>query len=90
MSSFLLHCAELSAPCISGCKPRHRRLILRSPVALTESFAPEAVAPDFPRRAGGLLGPRPRALYATSSDLVAINNVLRSRTKWSLLRITQE
>jgi hypothetical protein len=58
--------------------------------ALKESFAPEAVAPDFPLGAGGLLGLRPRAFYATSSDLVAINNVLRSRTKWSLLRIPQE
>jgi ketopantoate hydroxymethyltransferase len=26
----------------------------------------------------------------SSSDLVAINNVLRSRTKWSLRRIPQE
>ena len=56
MSSFLLRCSELSAPCISGCKPRHRRLILRGPMALKEAFAPEAVAPDFPLRAGGLLG----------------------------------
>ena len=83
MSSFLLHCTELWTPCISGCKPLHRRLILRGPIALKEAFAPEAVAPDFPLRAGGLLGLRPRAFYATSSDLVAINNVLRSRTKWS-------
>jgi len=90
MSSFLLHCSELSTPCISGCKPLHRRLILRGPIALKEAFAPEAVAPDFPLRAGGLLGLRPRAFYATSSDLVAINNVLRSRTKWSLPRIPQE
>ena len=90
MSSFLLHCSELSAPCISGCKPCRRRLILRGPMALKEAFAPEAVAPDFPLGAGGLLGLRPRAFYATSSDLVAINNVLRSRTKWSLLRIPQE
>ena len=72
MSSFLLHCSELWTPCISGCKPLHRRLILRGPIALKEAFAPEAVAPDFPLRAGGLLGLRPRAFYATSSDLVAI------------------
>jgi hypothetical protein len=90
MSSFLLHFSEPSAPCIGGCKPRHRRLILRGPMALKEAFALEAVAPDFPLRAGGLLGLRPKAFYATSSDLVAINNVLRSRTKWSLLRIPQE
>ena len=89
MNLFLLQCSELSAPSISGCKPCHRRLILRGPMALKEAFAPEAVAPDFPLRAGGLLGLRPKAFYATSSDLVAINNVLRSRTKWSLLRIPQ-
>ncbi len=89
MSSFLLHCSELSAPCISGCKPRHRRLILSGAMALKEAFAPEAVAPDF-RSAPADFSVYPRAFYATSSDLVAINNVLRSRTKWSLLRIPQE
>jgi hypothetical protein len=89
MSSFLLQCSELSAPCISGCKPRHRRLILRGPMALKEAFAPEAVAPDFPFGTGGLLGLRPRDFCATSSDLVAINNVLRSQAKWSLQRIPQ-
>jgi len=57
---------------------------------LKEAFAPGAVAPDFLLRAGGLFGLRPRAFCATSSDLVAINNVLRSRKKWSLLRIPQE
>jgi hypothetical protein len=56
---------------------------------LKEAFAPEAVAPDFPLGTGGLLGLHPRDFCATSSDLVAINNVLRSRTKWSLLRIPQ-
>jgi hypothetical protein len=55
MSSFLLHCSELSASFISGCKPRHRRLILSGAMALKEAFAPEAFAPDFPLRAGGLL-----------------------------------
>jgi pimeloyl-ACP methyl ester carboxylesterase len=50
--------------------------ILRGPAALKEVFAPEAVAPDFPLRAGGLVGLRPRAFYATSSDLVAINEAL--------------
>ena len=89
MSSFLLQCLELSAPCISGCKPCHRRLILRGAMALKEAFAPEVVAPDFSLRAGGLFGLRARDFCATSSDLVAINNVLRSRAKWSLLRIPQ-
>lgn len=55
--------------------------ILNGPAALKEVFAPEAVVPDFPLRAGGLLGLRPKAFYATSSDLVAINDVLPSYTK---------
>jgi pimeloyl-ACP methyl ester carboxylesterase len=50
--------------------------ILRGPAALKEVFAPEAVAPDFLLRAGGLLGLRPKAFYATSSDIVVINDVL--------------
>ena len=87
MNSFLLHCSELSSPCIGGCKPRQRRLILRGSIALKEAFAPEVVAPDFSLRAGGLFGLRARDFCATSFDLVAINNVLRSRTKWPLLRI---
>jgi hypothetical protein len=58
-------------------------------MALKEAFAPEAVAPDFPLGTGGLLGLCARDFCTTSSDLVAINNVLRSRTKWSLLRIPQ-
>src|SRR6202007_3282861 len=44
--------------------------------ALKEALAPEAVTPDFPLRAGGLLGLRPKAFYATSSDIVVINDVL--------------
>jgi hypothetical protein len=86
MSSFLLHCSELSAPCISGCKPRHRRLILRGPMALKEAFAPGSGRARFsaPRRRTSRS--TPESLLSTSSDLVAINNVLR-RTKWSLLRI---
>lgn len=55
--------------------------ILRGPMALKEVFAPEAVAPDFPLRAGGLLGLRPKAFCATSSDLVAINDVLPAYMK---------
>jgi hypothetical protein len=61
MSSFSLHCPEPSAPCTGGCKPRHRRLILHGPMALKETFAPEVVAPDFPLRAGVVLGLRPKA-----------------------------
>jgi hypothetical protein len=58
-------------------------------MALKDAFAPEAVALDFPLGTSGLLGQRARDFCTTSSDLVAINNVLRSRTKWSLLRIPQ-
>jgi pimeloyl-ACP methyl ester carboxylesterase len=39
-------------------------------------FAPEPVRPDFPLRAGGLLGLRPKAFFATSSDTVAVNDAL--------------
>jgi pimeloyl-ACP methyl ester carboxylesterase len=45
--------------------------IRRGPKLLAEVFAPEAAPADFPMRAGGLLGLRPGAFYATSSDLVA-------------------
>jgi hypothetical protein len=45
--------------------------IVRGPAALKEVFAP-----DFSLRAGGLLGLHPKALYAASSDLVAINDAL--------------
>jgi pimeloyl-ACP methyl ester carboxylesterase len=55
--------------------------IRRGPAVLKEVFAPEAVVPDFPRRAGGLLGLRPKAFYATSSDFVAINDVLPAYTE---------
>jgi pimeloyl-ACP methyl ester carboxylesterase len=50
--------------------------IRRGPAALKEVFAPEAVVPDFPLRAGGILGLRPKAFRAASSDIVAINDVL--------------
>jgi pimeloyl-ACP methyl ester carboxylesterase len=39
-------------------------------------FAPEAVVLDFPVRAGGLLGLRPKAFRAASSDMVAVNDAL--------------
>jgi pimeloyl-ACP methyl ester carboxylesterase len=55
--------------------------ILRGPMALKGVFAPEAVAPDFPLHAGGLLGLRPKAFHAASSDIVAINDVLPGYVK---------
>jgi pimeloyl-ACP methyl ester carboxylesterase len=50
--------------------------IRRGPAALKEVFAPEAVVPDFPLRAGGILGLRPQAFRAASADIVVINDVL--------------
>jgi pimeloyl-ACP methyl ester carboxylesterase len=50
--------------------------IRRGPAALKEVFAPEAVVPDFALRAGGILGLRPKAFCAASSDIVAINDGL--------------
>ena len=55
--------------------------ILRGPMALKEVFAPDAVVPAFPLRAGGLLGLRPKAFCAASSDIVAINDVLPAYTR---------
>jgi pimeloyl-ACP methyl ester carboxylesterase len=57
------------------------RGIRRGPAALKEVFAPEAVVPGFPLRAGGLLGLRPQAFRAASSDIVAIDAVLPAYAK---------
>ncbi len=54
---------------------------LRGPLALKEVFAPDRVVPAFPLRAGGLLGLRPKAFCAASSDIVAINDVLPAYTR---------
>ena len=50
--------------------------IRRGPKLLAQVFAPEAAPVDFPMRAGGLLGLRPSAFYATSSDMMAVADVL--------------
>ena len=50
--------------------------IRRGPKLLAEVFAPEAAPADFPMRGGGLLGLRPSAFYATSSDMMAVSDVL--------------
>ncbi len=50
--------------------------IRRGPKLLAEVFAPEAAPADFPMRGGGLLGLRPSAFYATSSDMMAVGDVL--------------
>ena len=55
--------------------------ILRGPTTLMEVFAPDTVVPAFALRAGGLLGLRPKAFCAASSDMVAINDVLPAYTR---------
>src|SRR5690349_479385 len=52
--------------------------IRRGPKLVAEVFAPEAAPADFPMRGGGLLGLRPNAFYATSSDMMAVADVLPS------------
>jgi pimeloyl-ACP methyl ester carboxylesterase len=44
-------------------------------------FAPEAPPPDFATAGGGLLGMRPRNVYAASSDLIAVNDDLEDMTR---------
>ncbi|ATF88429.1 alpha/beta fold hydrolase [Burkholderia gladioli] len=46
-------------------------MILQSRKAIDAIFAPEPVPRDFPIKGGGLMGLRPDAFYAASSDLVA-------------------
>jgi pimeloyl-ACP methyl ester carboxylesterase len=47
--------------------------IRRGKDILAPIFSPEAAPPDFPTRAGGILGLRPRSFYNTSSDMRAVN-----------------
>ncbi|WP_414446881.1 alpha/beta fold hydrolase [Burkholderia sp. 22PA0099] len=46
-------------------------MILQSRKAIDAIFTPEPVPRDFPIKGGGLMGLRPDAFYAASSDLVA-------------------
>jgi len=50
--------------------------ILRGAAALKEVFGPEPAPADFPFRAGGLLGLRPKGFCSASSDAVLANYVL--------------
>jgi pimeloyl-ACP methyl ester carboxylesterase len=50
--------------------------ILRGEKALKEVFGPEPAPADFPIRAGGLLGLRPKAFCSASSDAVLAEYVL--------------
>jgi pimeloyl-ACP methyl ester carboxylesterase len=47
--------------------------IRRGKDILAAIFSPEAAPADFPTRAGGILGLRPRSFYNTSSDMRAVN-----------------
>src|SRR6202795_1060009 len=47
--------------------------IRRGKAILEAIFSPEAAPPDFPTRAGGILGLRPRSFYNTSKDMRAVN-----------------
>ncbi|HXC46782.1 MAG TPA: alpha/beta hydrolase [Candidatus Sulfotelmatobacter sp.] len=47
--------------------------IRRGKAILDAIFAPEPAPADFPTRAGGILGLRPRSFYNTSSDMRAVN-----------------
>ncbi len=50
--------------------------IMRGREALAFVFGPDRPPPDFATAGGGLLGLRPWAFYATSSDMVAVNEDL--------------
>jgi pimeloyl-ACP methyl ester carboxylesterase len=47
--------------------------IRRGKAILDAIFSPEPAPADFPTRAGGILGLRPRSFYNTSSDIRAVN-----------------
>lgn len=47
--------------------------IRRGKAILDAIFSPELAPADFPTRAGGILGLRPRSFYNTSSDMRAVN-----------------
>lgn len=50
--------------------------LLKGNEALAYVFGPDTPPSDFATAAGGRLGLRPRTFYATSSDMVAVNEDL--------------
>jgi pimeloyl-ACP methyl ester carboxylesterase len=52
--------------------------ILRGRTVLEKVFAPDPVPADYAVAGGGLLGLRPSAFYATSTDLVSVNEEMPS------------
>jgi len=62
--------------------------LLARDFALKQVFAPEPVPADFATAGGGLLGMRPRNVYAASSDMVAANDDLEAMTpRYASIRI---
>ena len=62
--------------------------LLARDLALKQVFAPEPVPADFATAGGGLLGLRPRNVYAASSDMVATNDDLEEMTpRYASIRI---
>jgi len=62
--------------------------IRRGKAILDAIFSPEAAPVDFPTRAGGILGLRPRSFYNTSSDMRAVNLDLGAMVgRYSSLRV---
>jgi pimeloyl-ACP methyl ester carboxylesterase len=62
--------------------------IRRGKAILDAIFSPEAAPADFPTRAGGILGLRPRSFYNTSKDMRAVNLDLGAMVgRYSSLRV---
>ena len=62
---------------------RHRDEVMR------RVFAPDPVSPAYAVAGGGMLGLRPSAFYATSSDLVALDpaDLARAAERYGTLRV---
>jgi pimeloyl-ACP methyl ester carboxylesterase len=62
--------------------------LLARGLAFKQFFAPEPVPADFATAGGGLLGMRPRNVYAASSDMVAMNEDVEAMTpRYASIRI---
>jgi pimeloyl-ACP methyl ester carboxylesterase len=59
----------------------------RRNAALAAIFGPDAVPKDFATRGGGLLGIRPRAFYAMSTDLMALGELRGLVTRYGQLTL---
>jgi pimeloyl-ACP methyl ester carboxylesterase len=62
--------------------------IRRGKAILDAIFSPDPAPADFPTRAGGILGLRPRSFYNTSSDMRAVNmDLWKMAGRYSSLRV---